>query len=61
MTAGQAEKVSNKPAPSEPDTVPESSNGTLSEVALKTPEIAKAVGVGAGAPSAGVAAGVAVA
>ena len=59
--SNQAERVSDNPAPSEPDTVPESSNGTLSEVALKTPEIANAVGVGAGAPSAIEAAGVAVA
>ena len=59
--SNQAERVSDKPAPSEPDTVPESSNGTLSEVALKTPEIAKDVGVGVGAPSTGACAGVAVA
>ena len=58
--ANQAENVSDKPAPSEPDTVPESSNGTFSEVALNTPLIENDVGDGAGEPSAVAAVGAAV-
>ena len=61
MTGDQAEKVSVRPAPSEPDAVPDSSNGTLSLVALNTPLIENDVGDVAGERSAEAAAGAAVA